>query len=918
MLSLLTSTAFAQGVSQQQSIWRATNDRVFNSATAQFQRSAGASDPVSITVILKLNNEEALHDLTRRQRTPGDSSYRRWLSSAESTQQFAPTVAQAQAVADYLKRNGFTNVQIASNRLLVTADGTAVAAQLAFNTQIGVYRRNNGEVGIANMREIQVPAELSQIDQVLGLDTMIKARVRSLPESDVRPATGTASGFCSPYNAKGYDADEFATVYNRPSDQTGRSTVAALVGWGGMTPSVNDLQQFESARGIAAVPTSILPASNQGSTDYAEQSEWSMDAQAIVGISGGVQQLLFYTSGGANGSGANISALAPIINQAVSDNTAKVVNMSWSISECGGNSWVGYFDSIFALGVSQGQTFAASSGDNGAYPCSAPQNGAYGDTSQPAVVYPASSPYVVALGGTTLTTNANLNYVSESAWPYSGGGISTIEAKPSWQSGFSGAYRQVPDLAFNADWDYSPVIYYKNGTRYCNGGTSLSSPLFVGAWSVLESANNNTLGFAPPLIYPMTSQLYASSTLHDVTAGNNGYYAAKSGYDNATGWGSFDISKMLDSLGPKTYTVTANAGVGGSISPSGVLPANQGDSKTFTITADAGYTIVTWNVSYPPTTFYDPSGTCTGTVISIQKNADGATSSVIYTTDPITASCTVVPTFRRYYMMTPVASLGGTIQPSSPTPTTAGGDLISNLAITAAPGYKLDSVGGTCPGRIASSNPPSYSYYVSGVTADCTIIPNFVPDTPYTITASTDAGGTINPTGSIAVREGESKTFTITANPGYSVIINGFLNIPTASFYQGGTCVGTISNVQWNENAASVGATFTTNSITASCTLTPKIVRTYVATFIPATGGHINAAWIVNGGALGIAPITTAVTTQSLNSQGTGNFSIITDPGYKLESVGGTCPGTIQSNGQTYSISYPTADCTAIPKFVPQ
>jgi len=899
MLSLLTSTAFAQGVSQQQSTWRATNDRVFNSATAQFQRSAGASDPVSITVILKLNNEEALHDLTRRQRTPGDSSYRRWLSSAESTQQFAPTVAQVQAVADYLKRNGFTNVQIASNRLLVTADGTAVAAQLAFNTQIGVYSQNNGERGIANMREIQVPAELSQIDQVLGLDTMIKARVRSLPESDVRPATGTASGFCSPYNAKGYDADEFATVYNRPSDQTGRSTVAALVGWGGMTPSVNDLQQFESARGIAAVPTSILPASNQGSTDYAEQSEWSMDAQAIVGISGGVQQLLFYTSGGANGSGANISALAPIINQAVSDNTAKVVNMSWSISECGGNSWVGYFDSIFALGVSQGQTFAASSGDNGAYPCSAPQNGAYGDTSQPAVVYPASSPYVVALGGTTLTTDANLNYVSESAWPYSGGGISTIETKPPWQSGFSGAYRQVPDLAFDADWDYSPVIYYKNGTRYCNGGTSLSSPLFVGAWSVLESANNNTLGFAPPLIYPMTSQLYASSTLHDVTTGNNGYYAAKSGYDNATGWGSFNITKMLDSLGSKTYTVTASAGVGGSISPMGVLPANQGEAKTFTVLADASSQyLIGLGVN---NTLYGDNSTCGGTISNLTKNEIGAIVSATYTTNPITVSCNVTPKFWHYYTATPIASLGGRISSSSPGAVIENGGW--NIIITPDPGYKLDSVGGTCPGTL-SGTAPTYSYLVHYPTANCTIVPNFIPNTPYTVTASAGANGSISPVGVLPANQGESKIFSITANSGYALLLGNSNTL----YDNSGTCGGTISNLQKNDVGVTFGVTYTTNSIAASCTVTPTFRHYYVATPIASPGGLIISG--INGD-----------TSPGAVVEGGGwSIGITPDPGYKLDSVGGTCPGTLSGSAPNYGylVSYPTADCTIIPKFVMQ
>ncbi|MDR0478418.1 MAG: alpha/beta fold hydrolase, partial [Burkholderiaceae bacterium] len=580
-LSLVATAAFAQGNSQSNANWRAIDNQTANSSAAQFQRSAGASDPVSIAVVLKLNNPDALNSLITAQHTPGNPSYHQWLSSAESTQQFGPTQAQAQAVADYLTQNGFTHVQIAPNRLLVTADGTATLAQIAFNTLMGVYSNNSGEQGLLNTNVIQVPAALSQIDQVLGLDTLTRAHTRSLPVSNLKPvnvAPGLGSG-----GTNGYYPDRFASVYNRPVNLTGGNTTVAIVGWGDMNAPSTDLQQFESSRGIAAVPTAILSSSNQGSTDESAQSEWSMDAQAIVGISGGVKQLLFYTSGGTAGSGANTAALASVINQVVSDNTASVINMSWSIAECGNG--YGYFDSAFALGASQGQTFSAASGDSGAYPCSAPASGTYGDTNAPSTVYPASSPNVIAVGGTTLTTDANLNYSSESAWPYSGGGISSFETKPDWQNGFAGLYRQVPDLAFDADWSYSPVIMYMNGNMYYNGGTSLAAPLFVGAWAVLESANSNTLGFAPSLLYPVASQLYASSALHDVTTGNNGYYLASAGYDNATGWGSFDITKMLNFLGVTTSTVTTSTGTGGSTSPSGAVSAVSGAIQADTVAA---------------------------------------------------------------------------------------------------------------------------------------------------------------------------------------------------------------------------------------------------------------------------------------------------------------------------------------------
>jgi subtilase family serine protease len=128
-----------------------------------------------------------------------------------------------------------------------------------------------------------------------------------------------------------------------------------------------------------------------------------------------------------------------------------------------------------------------------------------------------------------------------------------LESKPDWQGNLSGSARQVPDLALDADPNTPGIFYYTASTGsgigtsgwYGVGGTSLASPLFVGAWTVLQSATNNLLGFAPTLIYPFTTQFYASSALHDVTSGSNGGYSAKAGYDNVTGWGSFDIAKML-------------------------------------------------------------------------------------------------------------------------------------------------------------------------------------------------------------------------------------------------------------------------------------------------------------------------------------------------------------------------------------
>jgi len=527
--------------------WATTSTHVLDTADATFNGYAADQEPVSITVALKLRNKDVLESYTKALFRPGPS-FHQFLSSQESTANFSPTAQQAQAVADYLTKQGFTNVQIAPNRLLVTADGTVGNARNAFRTSIGHFT-HNGHSGIVNTSAVQVPAALSeQVDQVLGLQTLHQARTFSLVPSELRPAyTVLSSG------AHGYYPQEFATVYHAGTTPTASKTTVAVIGWGSMTNAAADVQKLITDQKLAAVPTSIVSTVTKTSTDDNGQGEWALDGQAIVGISGGVKSLIFYTDGGTyssstGSSGASNASILTVINKAVSDNTAKVINLSFGLAECYGGA--GYDDSAFQLGVTQGQTFSAASGDNGSYPCAntngtQPANGSYSNKKTLSVNYPASSPYVVSVGGTTLSTSTTDVYTSETSWAYSGGGISTSEATPSWQPS-TYKFREVPDVAFDADWTNTPIVYYltKSSTSgvstsgyYGNGGTSLASPLFVGAWARLESANNNGLGLAAPALYAYSSTF----PFHDVTTGNNGGYTAAKGRDNATGWGSFDI-----------------------------------------------------------------------------------------------------------------------------------------------------------------------------------------------------------------------------------------------------------------------------------------------------------------------------------------------------------------------------------------
>src|SRR5699024_6401038 len=149
------------------------------------------------------------------------------------------------------------------------------------------------------------------------------------------------------------------------------------------------------------------------------------------------------------------------------------------------------------------------SGDSGADECG---NGS------DAPSWPAASQYVVAVGGTTLSTSGN-TWTGETVWSGTGGSESLFEPMPSWQQGVGqnagGTHRGVPDIAFDAD-PSSGALVIVNGRTQQIGGTSLASPLFVGLWARVIAAHGTNVGFAAPLIYQLPSSVF-----HDVTQGNN-------------------------------------------------------------------------------------------------------------------------------------------------------------------------------------------------------------------------------------------------------------------------------------------------------------------------------------------------------------------------------------------------------------
>lgn len=539
-----------------------------------------ASKPVHVEVSLNLRNVDELEAFLRAVNDPSSPQYHHFLTPAQFKARYAPSDADVAQVTAHLRQAGFSNVQVAGNNLLVSADGNANTVNAAFHTTLRTFAFG-GKQRIANDAPAQVPQALGGIvDAVLGLQNV------NVPHTMHRIAGPVGSHASTQVTAQpasqvSHSPKDFATIYDAGSTPTASNTTVGIITWGDMTQTIADLNSFTSGAGMATVNTQVVKT---GSNSYADDpngdGEWNLDSQTIVGTSGGVGKLIFYSAPNcSNDSCLTDAAITASYNRAVTDNVAKVINVSLGEDESAANSsgTQAADDKIFAQAVAQGQTFSIASGDAGVYQWSSdPTEGAPGYVTNSAgtveislshysVSEPATSPNVVAVGGTTLNTSGT-TWTGETVWNEglaavdpsngdnnkrlwaTGGGVSLYEAAPSWQTtalGSSVTKRQVPDLAFDAAQSTGANIIIQ-GQTYQIGGTSLASPIFVGIWARILSANSNTLGLP-------TQNMYAhfpsdATPLHDVTSGNNGYngygYAAKAGFDNTTGWGSLDIAKF--------------------------------------------------------------------------------------------------------------------------------------------------------------------------------------------------------------------------------------------------------------------------------------------------------------------------------------------------------------------------------------
>lgn len=430
------------------------------------------------------------------------------------------------------------NIDLAQCKVVLL--GTVDMFSKAFDVKLAMYKHPSGTYR-GRTGPIHVPQELASIVQgVFGLDNRAQAKphFRLLDNKANKPSDPRVS----------YQPTNLASLYDFPQGLDGSGQSIGIIELGGGYDT-SDLQSYFSKLGIQM--PNVLSVSVDGATNSPTGSANGPDGEVmldieVVGAIAPKSKIVVYF--GPNTDIGFLDAIDAAIHDTV--NKPSVISISWGGTE---SNWTSQsldaFNQAFQNASALGITVCAAAGDDGS------SDGVSDGLAH--VDFPASSPFVLACGGTRLNSSKN-KITGETVWndlPFggaTGGGISDTFDLPSWQAnakvppssnpgGRIG--RGVPDVAGDAD----PVTGYDvlvDGKNAVIGGTSAVAPLYAGLTALMNQGLGHSVGYLNPLIYTKISD----SVFVDITNGNNGSYKAGVGWDACTGLGRADGAKLFNAL----------------------------------------------------------------------------------------------------------------------------------------------------------------------------------------------------------------------------------------------------------------------------------------------------------------------------------------------------------------------------------
>ena len=570
-----------------------------------------AEAPVSLAITLPWRNQVQLDVLLKHMYTPSDPLFHRYLTTDQFIARFAPTEADYNYIASWAVSQGLQVTGTSRNRHVLKVAGSAALFERALNVRLAQFVSPAGDRFRAPLDEPVVPASVaSRVLGFSGLSTAAKLTshlVKDVPSLSPR-AIGTGP-------KKGLSPSDIRAAYGMTAvGEKGDGQKIAIFELDTYDPA--DINAYTDYFGLSRANLTSISVDGGPVPGSSGQDEATLDVELAIALAPSAAAIITYEAKNSE------AGVIDGYNRIAADNSAQQVSTSWGLAEqTASASMVASENQTFKQMAAQGQSLYSASGDSGAY-----DNG-----STLSVDDPASQPYVIGVGGTTLTTlAAGGAYASEKVWNSgsirnggSGGGISKIWNLPSYQVGVAGvttSKRNVPDVAIDGDPQTGYAIYYKGGWVVF-GGTSCGSPLWTGFNALLNqrraSKGAGSIGFASPSYYKVYSSSDYALGFHDITAGDNLYYSAAAGYDPATGIGSMNGAALLQILETDTSGTSPSA-------PS--VPANVRavpGNGVVTLSWDA----VTSAASY--TVYRRQSGAATFTILGTVTAASYADHSVV-------------------------------------------------------------------------------------------------------------------------------------------------------------------------------------------------------------------------------------------------------------------------------------------------
>ena len=633
--------------------------------------------------------QSALDLLLKEQQDPASLNYHRWLTPEQYADGFGLSPADSQRVTQWLRQQGFRDVTLARSRTWIAFSGSAAQVESVFHTTIHQYVVN-GTLHYANTSEPSLPSAFRGV--VLGITALNDFRPR--PRSIVKHVH---PNFTSEISGKHFLApDDFATIYDiqglYASGITGVGQSVAIVGQSDLSKDTNHGNQYDvvTFRNVSNLPAAslqviLVPGDNDPGIVKGDVDEANLDVEWAGAVA--KDATLIYV----NSQNALFNSMQYVVDQ----NLAPIISVSYGLCEAQlSSSDVSTLTALTQQANTQGQTVVASSGDSGPADCdysTDPNNPVKIATHGYAVDIPASLPYVTGMGGTEFsegdatgatqywsgTNNGNngsaLSYIPEMVWndtvingflAASGGGVSKLFSKPSWQTGTgvpADGQRDVPDLAFSASADHdgylicsqsSCVTGYRKSDQTLTviGGTSAATPTFAAIVALIVQKTNDPQGNVNQYLYSLAAS--SPNAFHDITTGNNMVpctsgskncpasgmigYSAGPGYDLTTGLGSVDAGALVAAWNGPTNPDFEIAAQSQSLTITRGTPV----TDTLSVAGLAGFS-QTVNLSCVV------SPTLTGTMCSVSPSsvAPGGTATLTVTASPLAGMLRVNPLF---------------------------------------------------------------------------------------------------------------------------------------------------------------------------------------------------------------------------------------------------------------------------------